>query len=252
MFFPLSLPSCHNWDHVSPFVSPVLTNYGVPIYRVIALILLNTWITRAQKAFIAFSPTNMLRPCELLTWETAFNRLHGLCPRSASKIFSAPWGCPFFYASLSPVLGLGFSALGKTFIFLLNNRLFVAPKRNFIHNKWCKNKQWQPLICMRITKPSTSTQLTVNSSLPRLLAELLCLRVYKFFANLYMHRSEAQITDGTAPHYRQVDFNSEHLPEVSLPPRLGCTNLILCCTPLVLLWEWGTPFKDYKQNVAEN
>jgi len=52
----------------------------------------------------------------------------------------------------------------------------------------------------------------VNSSLPRLLAELIRLRVYKFFATLYVHRSEAQIADGTAPRYHQVNFNSEHLP----------------------------------------
>lgn len=186
----------------------------------------------------------MLSPCELLTQEAAFNRPCSLCPRTASEVFSAPWGWPFLYPSRSPVLSLGFSALEKTFLFFPpNNHLFVALKQNFLHKKQYMKRQWQPLICMRIAKPSA--WLTVNSSLPRLLAELIRLRVYKFFANLYVHRSEVQITDGTAPRYHQVDFNSEHLPEVvSLPPHLGCANLILHCTPLVLLWAQGTPFEN--------
>lgn len=112
-----------------------------------------------------------------------------------------------------------------------NNHLFVALRQNFIQNKWCKKRQWQSLVSVRIAKPSV--WLTVNSSLPRLLAELIRLRVLKFFANLYMHRSEAQIDDGTTPCCHQVSLSSEHLPDVvSLPPCLGCSNLILCGAPL--------------------
>ena len=157
IFFPFSLPSCHNRDHISPFVSSVLTNYGVPIYSIIALSLLNTWITRAQKGFIGLSPTNMLSPCELLTWETAFNRP---CMQPVSKdgiqalLGSLRLAFPPRFIKLCAQLGLFCFREGFFFFFPPDNLLFVASKQNFIHNKRCKKMQWQPLICMRIAKHS--------------------------------------------------------------------------------------------------
>lgn len=174
----------------------------------------------------------MLSPCELLTRETDFNRLcvacvqgqHPSSPQLLKDGLSSTlhWALCSVWASL--LLGrfwvCCFGCFWFVFFFQPSNHLFVALRQNFIQNKWCKKRQWQPLVSVRIAKPSM--WLTVNSSLPGLLAELIRLRVLKFFANLYMHRSEVQIDDGTAPCCHQVSFNSELLPDViSLPPALA-------------------------------
>lgn len=127
-------------------------------------------------------------------------------------------------------------------IFFLSTQklLFVAPK-NSIHNKWCKKRQWQHLICRRIAKQST--WLTVNSSLPGLLAELTCLGVYKLCTDLCMCGSEGRwlvaLLHSTIKQSSMLGICQESLPFFLTLAALTHSAQSSC----LLLPVWDNPFR---------
>lgn len=195
-FLCFSLLSCHNWDCISPFVSPVLTNYGAPIYSIIFL-LLNTWTTSTQKSFIVFSPTNMLSPCELLTWETYFNRPCVACVQgqhpSSPQLFGHGLSSTLHWVLCSLCASL---LLGRLFWF----GFFFNPTIIYL---WHRGKSSFRLNGVREDSDNSHQcedckWLTVNSSLPRLLAvntsestEILCQFIHAqiWSANRWWHHS---------------------------------------------------------------